>query len=94
MGYYKFKITKRGNDIQISYGLLEKHTNTFSYDRIKAVKISQGLVQRMLGFATIKLEVIGYTSESENDSAELGVLVPFCKYEEISEILNIPLQVF
>ena len=37
VGYYKFKITKRGNDIQISYGLLEKHTNTFSYDRIKAV---------------------------------------------------------
>ena len=51
MGYYKFKISKRGNDIQISYGLLEKHTNTFSYDRIKAVKITQGLVQRMLGFA-------------------------------------------
>ena len=62
VGYYKFKITKRGNDIQISYGLLEKHTNTFSYDRIKAVKITQGLVQRTLGFATIRLEVIGYTN--------------------------------
>ena len=86
--YHNFNITKRDSNIQISFGLLEKHTNTFSYDRIKAVKISQGLVQRMLGFATIKLEVIGYTSESENDSAELGVLVPFCKYEEISEILN------
>ena len=62
VGYYKFKITKRGNDIQISYGLLERHTNTFSYDRIKAVKITQGLVQRMLGFASIRLEVIGYAS--------------------------------
>ncbi|MEE1050327.1 MAG: PH domain-containing protein, partial [Clostridia bacterium] len=62
VGYYKFKITKRGNDIQISYGLLERHTNTFSYDRIKAVKITQGLVQRMLGFASIRLEVIGYTN--------------------------------
>ena len=86
--YHNFNITKRDNNIQISYGLLEKHTNTFSYNRIKAVKISQGLVQRMLGFATIKLEVIGYTSDSENDNAELGVLVPFCKYEEISEILD------
>ncbi len=90
VGYYKFKITKRGNDIQISYGLLEKHTNTFSYDRIKAVKITQGLVQRMLGFATIRLEVIGYTVNSGDDdkNAGLGVLVPFCKYDEIGEILG------
>ena len=90
VGYYQFKITKRGNDIQISYGLLEKHTNTFSYDRIKAVKITQSLVQRILGFATIKLEVIGYTNNTGDDSnnADLGVLVPFCKYDEIGEILG------
>ena len=89
IGYHDFIITKRGNEILISFGLLERHTNTFSYDRIKAVKISQGLVQRMLGFAEIKLEVIGYTSNSEgNNTAELGVLVPFCKYDEVGEILS------
>ena len=90
VGYHKFTITKRGNDIRISFGLLERHTNTFSYDRIKAVKISQGLVQRMLGFASIKLEVIGYTNNngSDNNNAELGALVPFCKYDEVAEILG------
>jgi uncharacterized membrane protein YdbT with pleckstrin-like domain len=90
VGYYDFTITKRDHNIQISYGLLEKHTNTFSYDRIKAVKISQGLVQRILGFASIRLEVIGYTVNSgdDNKNTDLGVLVPFCKYEEIGEILG------
>jgi len=90
VGYYDFAITKRNNNIQISYGLLEKHTNTFSYDRIKAVKISQGLVQRILGFASIRLEVIGYTVNSGDDdkNAGLGVLIPFCKYDEIGEILG------
>ena len=90
VGYYKFKITKRGTDIQISYGLLERHTNTFSYDRIKAVKITQGLVQRVLGFASVRLEVIGYTVSSGDDdkNAGLGVLVPFCKYHEVGEILD------
>ena len=87
VGYHKFNITKIGNNIQISYGLLERHTNTFSYDRVKAVKISQSLVQRMLGFAAIKLEVIGYTSEEGKNDIELGVLVPFCKYSEVDEIL-------
>ena len=42
----------------------------------------------MLGFAVIKLEVIGYTSDTENDSYELGVLVPFCKYSEVGKILG------
>ena len=90
VGYHKFTVAKRGNNIQISYGLLEKHANTFSYDRIKAVKISQSLVQRMLGFAAIKLEVIGYTVNSgdDNKNADLGVLVPFCKYDEVGEILG------
>lgn len=89
VGYHNFTITKRGNDIRISFGLLERHTNTFSYDRIKAVKITQGLVQRILGFASIRLEVIGYTNDNGNDNnAELGVLVPFCKYNEIGEILG------
>ena len=88
VGYYGFSITRRDNNIQISYGLLEKHTNTFSYDRIKAVKISQGIVQRMLGFASIRLEVIGYTlGGEENNNTGIGVLVPFCKYSEINEIL-------
>lgn len=89
VGYHDFAITKHGNDLRISFGLLERHTNTFSYDRIKAVKISQSLVQRMLGFATIKLEVIGYTNDNgSNNNAELGVLVPFCKYDEIGAILG------
>ena len=88
IGYHGFTVTKHGNEIRISFGLLEKHTNTFSYDRIKAVKISQGLLQRMLGFASIHLEVIGYTYETGSDNVTLGVLVPFCKYNEVGEILG------
>lgn len=88
VGYHEFTVTKNGDNIQVSFGLLEKNTNTFSYDRIKAVKISQSLVQRMLGFASIKLEVIGYTNDLGKDNIELGVLVPFCKYDEVCEILG------
>ncbi len=88
VGYYKFTVSKYGDNIQISFGLFDKHTNTFRYDRIKAVKISQGLVQRMLGFAAIRLEVIGYTNDNGSDNVELGVLVPFCKMSEVDQILK------
>ena len=90
VGYYNFTVTRCERSIQISYGLLEKHTNTFSHDRIKAVKISQGLIQRIFGFACVRLEVIGYTVGSGDDSNNAGlcVLVPFCTYEEVGEILG------
>ena len=44
----------------------------------------------MLGFASVQLEVIGYTANSGDDdkNAGIGVLVPFCKYDEIGEILG------
>ncbi len=88
VAYYMFTISKSESEIQISFGILEKHTNTFSYDRIKAVKVSQSLLQRIFGFATIKLEVIGYMGDEKNGEGGLGVLVPFCKYDEVTEILQ------
>ena len=90
VGYYGFTVTKQDDSIQISYGILEKHINTFRRDRIKAVKISQGLVQRLFGFASIRLEVIGYMNEGgdSNEKADIGILVPFCQYDEIGEILG------
>ena len=89
IGYYDFKIERRDKDIVISYGLLERHINSLSYDRIRGVKITQGVIQRALGFAAIKLEVIGYTSESDsNNTVTLGVLVPFCRIEEVEDILD------
>ena len=89
VGYYGFTVTRRSGSLEISYGLFEKHTNRFQYDRIKAVKISQGLVARIFGFASIRLEVIGYTvsASDDNKNASLGVLVPFCRYGEVDEIL-------
>lgn len=44
----------------------------------------------MIGFATIKLDVIGYTHENNGNknNLEIGILVPFCKYDEVGEILG------
>ena len=86
--YHDFKIEKIGTDIKISYGLLERHENSFSYEKIRAVKIRQGLIQRILGFASIKLEVIGYVEQNGNAAGDIGVLVPFCKMSEVNEILG------
>lgn len=88
--YYDFKLIRNKNDIEVSYGLITKINNTFKFNKIKAVRITQSLIQKLFGFATIKVEVIGYTMQSndENKGYSTGILVPLCKKSEVNSILN------
>lgn len=91
VAYYNFRIVKNARDLEISYGLLTRHTNTFGYDRIAGVLVSQGLIQRIFGYATLKLEVIGYheggDSNDNNNVAAVGMLLPLCNLREVESIL-------
>lgn len=87
--YYGFKVYKQDDSLLIDYGLLVKTHNSFKMNKIKAVKIEQGLLSRLLGYVTVKLEVIGYLETSGNNNQQsIGVLIPFCKASELDSILS------
>ena len=90
--YYNFKVYKNQNDIEVNYGLLVRHTNTFKLSKIKGIKITQGIIKRLFGYATVNLEVIGYVHENSNQNGDKeyisGVLMPLCKVSEIKENLS------
>ena len=90
IAYYDFKLTKNKNNIEVSYGLVTKINNTFKFDKIKAIRISQSIIQKIFGFVTVRVEVIGYTiqSDSNNNSATTGMLIPLCKKSELNTILE------
>ncbi len=89
--YYKFRLYKNDSEIEINYGFFVKNSNTFKLNRIKGVVITQGIIQRLFKFVTVKLEVIGYSvangSANGNENAEIGVLFPLCKESEVEENL-------
>ncbi len=91
--YHDFRIHRNRDDIEISYGLLSRHTNSFKFRRIKAVKLLQGPIKRLFGFATAQLEVVGYggTSSESNDQNQEGtpgILLPLCKDRELNALLE------
>lgn len=91
VGYYNFRIVKNASDLEISYGLLTRHTNTFGYNRIQGVLVRQGLIQRLFGYATLQMEVIGYHEggdEKNNESTAVGMLLPLCHIREVESILS------
>ncbi len=90
--YHHFTIYKSAHDIEISYGLFVRHTNNFHFKRIKAVKITDGPIKRLFGFAAATLEVVGYGAESGNDDenspAASGMLLPLCRRKDIEDTIN------
>ncbi len=97
IGYYNFRILKNASDLEISYGLLTRHTNTFGYNRIQGVLIRQGLIQRLFGYATLHMEVIGYHEggdEKNNAGSAVGMLLPLCHIREVESILSLLLPAY
>lgn len=96
IGLYAFTLYKSENDLFINYGLLTKVNNRLPLNKIKAVRISQGIIQRLFGFASMRVDVVGYNDfgESTGSKTNNGMLIPFCKYEEIKKYLDNILPVY
>ncbi len=87
--YFGFKIQKNDRSIIITHGLFTKQTHTFHRDRIKAVRIKQGFIKKIFGYASIDVEVIGYNNVSSNEnSTPSNVLIPICKKNEAHELIE------
>ncbi len=91
-GYYNFKIFRNHDDVEVNYGLFVRHTNNFKFKHIKAVKINQGPIKRLFGFASAGLEVVGYGNDGgnneNNSNAALGMLLPLCKAKDINKVIE------
>ena len=55
---------------------------------VRGVLISQGIFQRVFKLATIKVEVVGYLENSNNNKGVIGIFIPLCKLNEVDEILK------
>ncbi|MBQ7307470.1 MAG: PH domain-containing protein [Clostridia bacterium] len=85
--FYKFSITRKSNSIDLSYGLFEKKKNTIYLDKVRAIRINQSLMQRILKTATLVVEVIGFGSVNEKESTD--VVIPYFKTSELNGYMQL-----
>ncbi|MFP3489650.1 PH domain-containing protein, partial [Staphylococcus sp. SIMBA_130] len=65
--YGKFAITKVGDELFITRGLLEKKQITIPLKRIQAVGIAESVIRQPFGFVTVFVEVAGGALDSGED---------------------------
>ncbi len=92
LGFHDFKIYRNRDDVEVNYGLFVRHTNNFKFQRIKAVRINQGPIKKLFGFASAGLEVVGYggdnSDNNQNGNVAPGVLLPLCRAKDIHGVIG------
>jgi len=82
--YGGFELRRDGDRLQVSYGLLDRRRSTIPSGRVQAVTVAEGLLRQPFGRATVRVESAGYGK----DTAESGILFPFLRRAEVSELLR------
>lgn len=84
--YGKFTITKIGDELFITRGLLEKKQITIPLKRIQAIGIAESVIRQPFGFVTVFVEVAGGSLDRGEDFST--VLFPIMKKDEIEPFLH------
>ena len=82
--YYDFKVSRQGDKIEITYGLLEKKQYHLSADKITALYFKHGLIGQFCKIGELKIESIGYGDEK----GEAAILYPVIKDHKRVEVIN------
>ena len=83
--YGGFMIDKKGDELEITRGILEKRQLTLSVTRITAIRVVESLLRQPFGLATVYVESAGGGSKDEQLST---VLFPLVRKKELKDHLR------
>lgn len=82
--YGNFTIDKKGDEIEITRGILEKRQLTLSLNRITAIRVVESILRQPFGLATVYVESAGGGSKDEQLST---VLFPIVRKKQLLDQL-------
>lgn len=85
--YYGFTLTRVGQHLAISRGLLTKHTMQLRTTRVQAVQLEQSLLRRALRLVTVSV-FLASAVKSDKNEAHQTVLMPVIQAAEATQVLR------
>ena len=82
--YYGFQLTRDGDDLRYQRGLLRRYSGTIPLSKVQSIRISENVLMRRFGFATLAVETAGYSGGNQQDTN--GVAVPMAPQPEVAEL--------
>jgi putative membrane protein len=87
--FFGYRLTSRGDDLQISCGLLTKVSATVPRKRIQLISIHQNLILKWMGLTSLRIETAGGTSDQEDASKSVSRrwFLPVVPESELASLL-------
>lgn len=85
--YYGFTLTRVGQHLAISRGLLTKHTMQLRTTRVQAIQLEQSLLRRALRLVTVSV-FLASAVKSDKNEANQTVLMPVIQTTEATQVLR------
>lgn len=82
--FWEFTVIKRGDELLLTRGLLERRKVTLPVGRIQAVRITQEIIWRPFGLAAVHVVSAGYG----NQQGESNLLFPLMKLKDVEPFLR------
>ncbi|MFW6045432.1 MAG: PH domain-containing protein [Natronomonas sp.] len=80
--YYGFRLRRSARDLHYERGLLQRYSGTIPLDKVQTLSISENLIARWLGYASLAVETAGYApGEGGYQSA-----IPLAERERVLEL--------
>lgn len=87
-----FESRRKGTRVEVEHGLFQHSTQSLDIDKIQEIKVKQGLLRRMIGYARISVLTItsnaSGTNEEKSRAAAGIVLHPFIKLSSVEATIN------
>jgi putative membrane protein len=82
-----YKVTKKGDELVISRGLIEKREITIPTRRIQAVRIQENIIRQLLGYATVYMEVAGGGNDEKGEYST--ILFPIVHLKKLKKNVSL-----
>lgn len=73
--YWNFTLSRDGDRLVITRGLLQKRRAVIPIRRVQAVRLEENLVRRAFGLATLRASLAGYSGD-QDEQQQSGMLLP------------------
>lgn len=88
--FYGFTLSRAGEDLHRSYGLLTRRSSSLPRRRIQVLKIEETILRRLFKLVAIRADTAGSRNpQGEQDSGGRDVLVPIVARQKVPELLPV-----
>ena len=84
VSYYGFVLIKKEQELVVRYGLLKKKQVSVPYNRIQAIRFSEGLLRQPFGYGALFVESAGQGDEKQQSSC---IIAPYIHRDEVNRVL-------